>query len=249
VQDHPGIDHLGGAWRGGTFVLVYDDGGRVVADFTLPYPAAEAEAPEPVQPPLTRPPYRPPVVVTGGIRVLRPLDLKVSDRVLLERQSFQFDLEKQTANIQGLVQGAFVPSNVVTPKVRVIPGLTGDGFLDFQADRLLGQRELVKDLQDKVSLVGQPAETRQLFERELTQAQADLADIVGTVTGRIVTGNVDVTSNSGQALTQHLTSSVALLQDTSAKTRLNTQLTTVAVNANVGQTALIGNLRTIGRLG
>ncbi len=248
VQDHPGIDHLGGAWRGGTFVLVYDDGGRVVADFTLPYPAAEAEVPEPVQPPLTRPPYRPPVVVTGGIRVLRPLDLKVSDRVLLERQSFQFDLEKQTANIQGLVQGAFVPSNVVTPKVRVVPGLTGDGFLDFQADRMLGQRELVKDLQDKVSLAGQPAETRQLFERELAQAQGTLADMVGAVTGRIVTGNVDVAGPGGQAITQHLTSSVALLQDTGAKSRLNTQLTTVAVNANVGQAALIGNLRTIGRL-
>ena len=180
--------------------------------------------------------------------MLRPIDLKVSDRVLVERQNFQFDLEKQDARIQGLVQGAFVPSNVVTPKVRVVPGLTGDGFLDFQADRMLGQRELVKDLQDKVSLAGQPAETRQLFERELAQAQGTLADMVGAVTGRIVTGNVDVAGPGGQAITQHLTSSVALLQDTGAKSRLNTQLTTVAVNANVGQAALIGNLRTIGRL-
>ena len=34
---HPGLEHLGGAPRGGTFVLVYDDEGVIVADFALPY--------------------------------------------------------------------------------------------------------------------------------------------------------------------------------------------------------------------
>ena len=255
MQDHPGLDHLGGAWRGGTFVLVYDDGGRVVGDFTLPYPAAEADVPEPVQPPLTRPPYRPPVIVTGGIRVLRPIDLKVSDRVLLERRSFQFDLDKQTATIDGLVRGAFVPSNAVAPKIRAIPGLPGltgllgDSYLDYNADRMVNQRELVKDLQDRVTQPGLPDETRVLFERDLTDAQTTLADMVGTVTGRIVSGNVDVASPSGQALTQQLTSSVALIQDAGAKTRLNTQFTTMTPTAGIGQAALIGNLRNIGRLG
>jgi hypothetical protein len=249
VQDHPGLDHLGGAWRGGSFVLVYDDGGRVVGDFCLPYPAAEADLPEPVQPPLARPPYRPPVIVSGGIRVLRPLELKVSDRVTLERQSFQFELDKQSASIQGLVQGVFVPNNAVTPKAGLKPGLSGDNYLDFQAGRLVDQRELVKGLQDLISQPGQPAETRVLFERDLAAAQNTLADLVGQVTGRVVTANVDVTSAGSQALTQQLTSSVAMLQDSSAKARLNTQLTTVATTANAGQAALIGNLRTIGRLG
>ena len=82
VQDHPGLDHLGGAWRGGTLVLVYDDGGRVVGDFTLPYPAAEVLTPEPVEPPLSLPPYRPPFVVNGGLRVLRPVELKPRHRFL-----------------------------------------------------------------------------------------------------------------------------------------------------------------------
>jgi hypothetical protein len=248
VQDHPGLDHLGGAWRGGTFVLVYDDNGRVVGDFTLPYPAAE-EQPEPVQPPLTRPPYRPPVIVTGGIRVLRPLDLKVNDRVLLERQSFQFDLEKQTATIDGLVRGAFVPSNAVAPKIRVLPGDLKDAYVEYNTGRMVGLREQVKELQDRVTQPGLPADVRTLFERDLADAQTALADMVGTVTGRIVSGNVDMASDSGVALTKHLTSSVAMLQDTTAKARLNTQLTGMAPAAGAGQAALINNLRTVGRLG
>ena len=249
VQDHPGLDHLGGAWRGGTFVLVYDDSGRVVGDFTLPYPAAEEDVPEPVQPPLTRPPYRPPVIVTGGIRVLRPLDLKVNDRVLLERQSFQFDLEKQTATIDGLVRGAFVPSNAVPSKIRVLPTNFQDAYTEYNTGRMLGLREQVKEIQDRITQPGLPADVRTLFERDLADAQTALADMVGTVTGRIVSGNVDMASDSGVALTRHLTSSVAMLQDTGARAKLNTQLTSISVGAGAGQVALINNLRTVGRLG
>ncbi len=249
VQDHPGLDHLGGVWRGGTFVLAYDDSGRVVGDFTLPYPAAEDDAPEPVQPPLSRPPYRPPVIVNGGIRVLRPIDLKVSDRVLQERQSFQFELDKQTATIDGLVRGAFVPNNAVTTKPRVLPGDIKDSYTEYNTERMLNLREQVKDLQNRITQPGLPAETRTLFERDLASVQTALADTVASVTGRIVSGKVDMASAGGLALTSHLTSSVAVLQDTGAKARLNTQLTGLSQGAGAGQVALIDSLRSIGRLG
>ena len=36
--------------------------GRVVADFTLPYACAELDEDEPEEPPLTRPPFRPPTL-------------------------------------------------------------------------------------------------------------------------------------------------------------------------------------------
>ena len=255
VQDHPGLDHLGGVWRGGTLLLVYDDGGRVVADFTLPYPAAEVVTPEPVEPPLALPPYRPPFVVTGGLRVLRPVDLKVSDRVLVERHSFQFDLEKQTANIQGLVQGVFVPNNAVVPKRSVVPGLAGldglkgDSYLEFNARDMTGRLARVQELKDRLTQPALPDDHRVLFERDLAAAQTDLASAVATVTERVVAGNIDMASDAGVELTAQLGRSVSMIQDAGAKAVLDTRLTGISAGAGVGQSILIGRLRTIGGIG
>ena len=257
VQDHPGLDHLGGAWRGGTLVLVYDDGGRVVGDFTLPYPAAEVVTTEPVEPPLTLPPYRPPVVVTGGLRVLRPIDLKVSDRVLVERHSFQIDLEKQAANIQGLVQGVFVPNNAVVPKRTLVPGLAGldglkgDRYLEFKARDMAGKLVRVQELKDMLTQPALPDDSRVLFERDLAAAQTDLATAVATVTERVVAGNIDVASDAGVELTAQLGRSVSMIQDAGAKAVLDTRLTGISSGAGVGvgQSVLIGKLRVIGGIG
>ena len=257
VQDHPGIDHLAGAWRGGTLVLVYDDGGRIVGDFTLPYPAAEVVAPEPVEPPLSLPPYRPPFVITGGLRVLRPVELKVSDRVLVERKGFQFDLEKQDARIQGLVQGVFVPNNAVVPKRTVVPGLAGldglkgDSYLEFNARDMTGKLARVQELKDMLTQPALPDDSRVLFERDLATAQTDLATAVATVTERVVTGNIDVASDAGVELTAQLGRSVSMIQDTAAKAVLDTRLTGISTGAGVGvgQSVLIGKLRVIGGIG
>ncbi|MGS0755741.1 hypothetical protein ACVBEH_14330, partial [Roseateles sp. GG27B] len=259
VQDHPGLDHLGGAWRGGTLVLVYDDGGRVVGDFTLPYPAAEVLTPEPVEPPLPRPPYRPPFVVNGGLRVLRPLDLKVSDRVLVERQSFQFDLEKQSANIQGLVQGAFVPNNAVVPKRALVPGLArlnglkGDSYLEFTARDMSGKLARVQELKDLLAQPSLPDDSRVLFERDLATAQTDLASSVVSVSTRMVVSNIDVASDAGVELAAQLGRSVAMIQDAGAKELLDNRLSGLAAGAGAALGAdhslLIGKLRLIGGIG
>ena len=250
VQDHPGLDHLGGAWRGGTFVLVYDDGGRVVGDFTLPYRAAEDESPEPTLPPLTRPPYRPPVAVGNGIRVIRPLDLKVRDEVLIESVKFRDDLKIQTASVEGLVKGAFVPSNAVT-KGKSLGDLvaTGDLVLDASARDMARRRDQVEELRDLLTQPTLPADSRKQVEADLTKAQADLAESVGRVTTQVVRGNVDVAGTEGVKLTQQLTSSVALIQDAGAKTQLDTQLKRVEAGTTGGKKVLIDNLRVVGRFG
>ena len=249
LQDHPALDHLGGTWRGGTFVLVYDDSGRVVGDFTLPYPAAEEAAEEPVEPPLTLPPYRPPVAVAGGIRVLRPLDLKVQDSVALQRSQFQFDLDKQTANIAGLVQGAFIPSNAVVPGKLTDGLLSGNAYLDFSARDMAAQQQRVKQLQEIVTLPTLAEDSRKQAQQDLAKAQNDLAAAVGNVTSQVVKGNVDLASSSGLALSQQLTGSVALIQDSGAKLQLNNQLGGIVAAPGSAPAALIGNLRIIGRLG
>ncbi|MEX8520242.1 MAG: hypothetical protein AB3X44_17160 [Leptothrix sp. (in: b-proteobacteria)] len=254
VSDHPGLDHLGGVWRGGTFVLVYDDTGHVVGDFTLPYPAAEAETIEPVEPPLQLPPYRPPVAVAGGIRVLRPLDLRVkdlvADRVIAESDSLQKIVNEQVANIKGLVQGAFVPNNAVAKKLAAADLVTtGDTYLNFSQNDLVYQTDRVQQLQSIITQSTLPADARAQAQQDLTRAQVDLANVVANVTSRAVATQTDLSSSGGLALTQQLASSVALVQDSAAKALLNTQLSGISVVAGSSHAGLITNLRTVGRLG
>jgi hypothetical protein len=262
VQDHPGLDHLGGVWRGGTFVLVYDEQGRVVGDFTLPYAAAEIEADEPAEPPLPTPapapapgpsPSPPPINPTDirdfGIRYIKPLDLVVKDRVAAERVIFQKDLEVQAASIEGLVKGAFVPSNAVDPKRTVVPGnFTDNPVLDFQSRELERQRTRVEELQDILVDPRLAPEMREQVELDLGKAQSDLAGTVGTVAEQFVAAGVDVNSSAGTRLTQELASGVKTIQSPAVKETLGTRLKDVQTGATGGHAVMLRNLLRVGGL-
>jgi len=247
VQDHPGLDHLGGVWRGGTFVLVYDNDGRVVADFTLPYPAAEVDEPEPTHPVLPRPPFRPPQIVGNGIRVVKPIDLQVRDRFVVERDVFQRDLDLQTAGIEGLVKGAFVPNNAAPPKGPRTGTLTGNPYLDVKANELFNQRALVEQLQDVLTNPGLTNELREEVERDLGRAQDVLADTLGIVAEQVVASGIELNSQAGTELRQELTTGVSTLQSREAKAKLDTKLGDVQRKAGTGHAAMLGNLRRIGK--
>ncbi|KIQ36817.1 hypothetical protein RT97_01355 [Variovorax paradoxus] len=262
VQEHAGVDHLGGVWRGGTFVLVYDDQGRVVADLTLPYPAAEIDTPEPAEPPLPPPP-RPPSpspsptpaptplppgpLMFGGTRYVKPMDLVAKERVDLERAVLNKDLELQSARIEGLVKGAFVPSNAVDPRKAALADLTGDRYLDYQTREMTHQAERLQTLQDLLVQPGLPDDARKQVERDLDRAQLDLAETVGGVAAQLVTAGVDVGSPAGKQLTQSMTNSMGAIRSPAAKTQLDTRLATAQGRATGNQAVVLGNLRNIGR--
>lgn len=261
VQDHPGLDHLGGVWRGGTFVLVYDDQGRVVGDFALPYAAAEIEADEPAEPPLPPPPPPPPPGGGGsppppidptdirdfGIRYVKPIDLVVKDRVIEQRTVFQQDLEVKKLEIDALVRGAFVPSNAVDPKRTVVPGkLTDNPVLDFQSRELERQRNRVEELQD---ILGDPRlnpQVREQVERDLGKAQTDLAGTVGIVAEQFVAAGIDVNSSAGTHIAHELTSGVRAIEDQGVKQTLGSRLQDVQTGATGGHAVVIGNLLRVG---
>ena len=111
------------------------------------------------------------------------------------------------------------------------------------------KRTQVEELRELLAQPSLPAESRKQVEADLTKAQGDLAESVGRVTTQVVRGNVDVASGEGMKLTQQLTGSVALIQDTAAKTQLDTQLKRVEAGTTGGKKTLIDNLRVIGRFG
>ena len=155
------------------------------------------------------------------------------------------------------MQGVFVPNNAVTPKRTVLPGLAGldglkgDSYLEFNARDMTGKLGRVQELQDMLTQPSLPDDSRKLFERDLTVAQQDLATAVATVTERVVTGNIDVASDAGVALTAQLGRSVSMIQDSAAKATLDTRLTGISsgVNVGAGQSVLINKLRVIGGIG
>ena len=178
-------------------------------------------------------------------------------RNLVERKSFQFDLEKQAANIQGLVQGVFVPNNAVVPKRTLVPGL-GDlagmvadgGYLAYNAKAMADKLARVQDLQDMIVQPSLPAETRVLVERDLATAQTDLAASVATVTEHVVASNIDPASAAGVELTSQLSRSVTMIQSPEAKAQLDTRFTGMNTGPATGiGSVLIGNLRRVGGIG
>ena len=69
LAEHPGLEHYAGVPRGGTFVVVYDAGNVVVADFMLPYSSGGRRAPPP-KPPTLVPLPRPDILFTKPIRMV-----------------------------------------------------------------------------------------------------------------------------------------------------------------------------------
>ena len=73
IARHPEAEHLGGVERGGTFILIYVEGGTVVGDVSLPYYWPEEAEPEPEPRPLPKP--KPLPIPKKPWKVRKPWDL------------------------------------------------------------------------------------------------------------------------------------------------------------------------------
>jgi hypothetical protein len=270
ATDHPGLDHLGGAWRGGTFVLVYDDSQNVIADFTLAYPCAEADEPEPVEPPLLRPPMRRPPLEIDPIKVIRPVDLVLSTLVgsavtskfdtartelAADLKAVQSDLriklETQSASIEGLVKGAFSTKEATAAGV-VLPGrtiATGDALLDQMVKDVEYKRQKVQTLVELSSQGNLSEESRSQAQVQLVKAQAELGDSVAETTQHVVTQKVDTSTGAAASVASVLANSTVYITDASAATALGGKLETLKTGTvGTSQTVLIGNLQNLNRL-
>lgn len=263
IADHPGLDHVGGTWRGGTFVLVYDDAGQVIADFAVAYPCAEAEVDrveDPIEPPLQRPPLRRPPTTLPPIKLVKPVDLLVAGSVAGRFEIAQKDLraelttvqaeiktrlDTQTASVEGMVKGVFstraaTGADVVNP---IKTFATGDDILD----------EMVKDVdlkQQRVQTLVELAGRGDLSEASRTQAQAllakaqsELGNAVADATEQIVKQGVDTSSGSKAAVASVLAKGTMQVNDGTAATALGQRLTTIQAGASGPSKALVDNLQ------
>lgn len=271
VSDHPALDHLGGTWRGGTFVLLYDDSGKVVGDFALPYSYEEVDEPEPEEPVLQRPPLlRPPIKDLTPIGIVRPIKLDL-DSLVTSRVDSKFavtsvDLDKKiatlnttvesrlnlaTSNVESLVKGAFSVKEA-TGAVSVGGGkllATGDSLLDELAQDVDYKRQRVQSLAQLVGRTDLSAEQRGKAQTLLSSAQGDLGAAVGAAAEHVVATKTNTASGGAANVAAMLAQSTMLVTDSTASTALTAKLGSLEVEAvDLNQKVLIGGLKNIGAI-
>lgn len=270
ATDHPGLDHLGGVWRGGTLVLVYDDTQRVVADFTLAYPCAEADEPEPVEPPLVRPPQRRPPFDLDPIRPIRPVDRLVGTLVgsavasrfdsaraelAADLKAVQADvrsrLETQAASVEGLVKGVFSTREATGAGV-VLPGksvATGNLLVDEMVRDVEIKRQKVQSLVELTTRGDLPPESREDAQALLARAQAELGASVADAAEQVVKHKVDTSSGSAAGVATVLANSAVFVTDAGAAKELGSRLDGLRAGPlDNTQTVLIGNIQSVTRI-
>lgn len=179
IKEHPGLEHAGGVTRGGTFVLIYDDNGTVIADCMSSYYIPEPEVVEdPVEPELPKPPIRPPFIIDHGI-LLNPSrntffdqKFKVEDEKITAKITDQIDVQKHV--ISTFKDSFSIYSNSLIKTPGKVPGLG-----NFGAGGIGIKEGKVGTKADKLRIIGTEHEQLReiLKDPELTDSKRELVKI------------------------------------------------------------------------
>jgi hypothetical protein len=257
VRQHPGLDALGGTWRGGTLVLAYDDNGAVVADFALPYRVVDDDDDDDDEPEL---PVAPPPPLVGGIKLIKPLDLMTANlrddlkTTLLAEVNVQRELSKNFSD--SIVKFGEVFNVGKTAGVR--PGLVGDirdVALEGFTRRADVQRAEVESLRERILDPGVPEATRTELRKQLGDAEAALGKTVQEGTRYIVANKVDTASSGGDGALAlaRFTQGASAINSTTVRKELGTSLSRIETEARTGnalpQADALANFRVVGGFG
>ena len=230
IAQHPGLEHFGGATRGGTFVLVYDENKIVVGDTMLPYTCCAVPEPEPPQAVFEPPKSKPDSTVIKGIRIIPSLDKFVDDKlapfklpttppVNLDFDRKFDDILKSMVNIRTSLDVFSKSFDRVAGGGVNVPGapVIDDAFLSIQVRDIFTKRQKVELLRDQLLQPNLPAEAAKLTESQLKAAEADLAKTFEGTTRYISTSKMDVSKgSSGFEAMSTLFSTLGSLKEASA---------------------------------
>lgn len=192
VGDHPGLEHLAGVLRGGTFVLVYDSSDMVVADFALPYRWEDDGEPEPpVQPDTTTPPPRPrPPGLLPGLRWREPLERMLTKkltnfRVEVQTQ-WQTDLTRSSEDFKRIsIAATGRPLDVaVRPGSSTLLSIQNPQLLDL-VSKMEGQAQKAEILSQRLEQTAVASE-QAVIKAELAATELQLAESVAATMTQVV---------------------------------------------------------------
>ncbi|HET9976057.1 MAG TPA: hypothetical protein VFQ20_01360 [Burkholderiaceae bacterium] len=248
IRQHPGVDALGGVWRGGTFVLIYDDSGNVVADLTLPYRIADEDEDDD-EPDLPVAPL-PPLV--GGIRLVKPLDLVAANikTDLLAEVNVQREWSKNFSETIVKLGAAINPTKGTLGGATAGVDNLRSGALATYTRRAAYQQQEIAYLRERIVDPATSDADRKALTTQLGEAEAALGKTVEDGTRFIVANQVDTASGADGALAlTTFSQSASAINNTTVRTELATNLTKLESEARLGnalpQANAVGNLRIV----
>lgn len=249
LTEHRGLEHRASVPAGGTLVLAHDTNGTVLFDFVLPYfaPAPVEEREE--EPPLLRPiDIRPPIFFNKAVSLLPSRDRFVKEELAKFRVDLQPDITKaidvQGRYLDGLKDsmtlfGNAISGTTVKPGVVQIPGVkVQDPTLDSKLKDTrakVGTLEFIKgELLDPAN-----ADRRQVLEKQLKDAETEVADSINTTTTYIAKNTVDVSAGSDGL------AAMIVVSDALGRINTPTVLTTVKTGLETARTSAKPDLQNV----
>jgi hypothetical protein len=229
--------------RGGTFVLIYEPGGRVVGDVMLPYYAPEPVPVKPVEPPLTRPPrIRFPWAVPGGIRVTPSIPRLIDDSIKFQVGERLGDittkLERNTAVLEAY-QRVSPPQRGFTP----IPSPGADPLLNIRVQDMATKARTIDVLRTRALDPSLDEPTRAIVEGQLRDAETGLAASINDTSKYVAASGQDVAPGSdGFVAMAAAAEHIERLNDPVARTAVKETLSGIPAANQPGLRTMIGTM-------
>jgi hypothetical protein len=235
LQEHPGLEHFAGVVRGGTFVIVYNDQGRVVADFMLPYYAPELQEDEPKELPLPRPKVIPNFVLDKGVEVLPSREKYFTDELQIFRESFNkqvderidvqnrvFTVFKDSVSMMGDVYKGKTPGEVTVKTDR-------ESLIDALVNEASSKQRMVDVLRNAATKPNLPNETQARLRKQLERTENELAGTVITTVEEVAARGLAVTPGSeAYDAVINVSHRIGAISDADVKRKLKRRLNQIA---------------------
>lgn len=252
LNEHPGLEHAGGAVPGGTFVLVYNDAGVVIGDLMLPYWIDDNDESDFLEPVLTLPDIRarlPKDLVP--IKVIKPLYLDLADfktKEILPEIKIQENYSKFFQTSLGSLGDVLKNTKTVAVATDLggVKAATNDKYMEQMLTVIKDQQAQITGLRE---VAGDDRMTTATREKALEQAkviESQLALSVGTTVEYFAVAAPETVRFEADKATVYETvgSAINLVTDKEASSKLQANLNQTAINAgkmNTGSSALIAN--------
>lgn len=236
VAEHPGIEHFAGVPRGGTFVMVYDASKKVIADFMLDYCSVEDAEPEPQEPPLAKPAWKPGWIVDNGIKINPSIDKYVTGKLdvftrnvidpKVNIQRDYLDIFKDVAGVFGDVKTGVKPGTA-TGGIKY-----SDVFLDAAAEENRAKQRQVEVLKERADDPGLPQKDRELFSSQAKSMEVELGKSAQNIAKYVADTGMDVmTGTEGHSAMLEVSKSFGMIKETTTRDEVKTSLNNLGAGA------------------
>jgi len=228
LRTHPGLEHFGGVMRGGTFVVVYDDDAKVVADFMLPYREAEEIEEEREEPTLTD---KLPTPIKDGLVLVRPPEWQFKDLKESIREDWLKEIKVQNGYVEFLKEnvGIFGELSGIRkggrPRIDERADEIRDPMAAYHARMIAAESAQLDTTKDAVLDLSLPEDVRKKLGDKQTLIEMRLAEAVTDAANYVASSNVDVAAGSdGERTLQIVSQGAGRVSNLTAIARMSTGL-------------------------